>query len=211
VSAQEYVEAIARELSRLRGRGLLMSPADSALALAWHAQGVPLARVLVVLREQGPRLVPRASRRGQGQPGPNGSAPPQISLQLFATALAPRRAAHTPGAAAISLSAELMQAARVQDLPARAHWMALALRADDLLAGEPQEQRDYWSLALQALKTALRELGRDAALQAGAALRERLAPRPPHMARKRYRRSLQLQLLSAASDRLGVPPRAFLL
>lgn len=211
MSAQEYVEAIARELSRLRGRGLLLSPADSALALAWHSQGVPLARVLVVLREQGPRLVPRASRRGQAQTGPNGSAPPQISLQLFASALTPRRSAEPLGTGSTTLSGELLAAARVQDLPARAHWMALALRADDLLAGEPHEQRDYWSLALQALKTALRELGRGAALQAGAALRERLARRPPHMARRRYRRSLQLQLLSAASDRLGVPPRAFLL
>jgi hypothetical protein len=31
------------------------------------------------------------------------------------------------------------------------------------------------------------------------------------MPRARDRKSLQLQLLSAASERLGVPPRAFLL
>jgi len=42
-------------------------------------------------------------------------------------------------------------------------------------------------------------------------LRERMAPRPAAMPRARYRKSLQLQLLSAASERLGVPPRAFLL
>jgi hypothetical protein len=31
------------------------------------------------------------------------------------------------------------------------------------------------------------------------------------MSRARYRKSLRLQLLSAASDRAGIPPRAFLL
>jgi hypothetical protein len=209
VNAQQYVEAIARELSRLRGRGLLLSPADSALALSWHAQGVPLARVLTVLREQGPRLLPRGARRSAK--GPLASAPPQISLQTFAAALGARPPLEPPRPPAGSLSAELLAAARTANLPARAQWTALALRADELLAGEPRQQDDYWSLALSALKAALRELGRKAALQAGAALRERLARRPPQMARRRYRRSLQLQLLSAASDRLSVPPRAFLL
>jgi hypothetical protein len=38
-----------------------------------------------------------------------------------------------------------------------------------------------------------------------------MAPRPKAMPRALYRRSLQLQLLAAASERLGVPPRAFLL
>ena len=117
MSAQEYVEAIARELSRLRGRGLLLSPADSALALS----------------------------------------------------------------------------------------------ADDLLAGEPSAQRDYWSLAVLALLASLREMGRAPRLECGAALRERRAPRPPSLPRKEYRRALQLQLLAASSERLSVPPRAFLL
>jgi hypothetical protein len=207
VSAQQYVEAIARELSRLRGRGLLLSPADSALALAWHAQGVPLQRVLAVLRAQGPRLLPRAraSRKGQAQ-----AAPPQISLAVFASALSARPAA-SPAPPASSLAAELLVAARDPDLPARAQWTALARRADELLAGDPHEQRIYWSLALQALLSSLRELGRPAALQAGLLLRERRARRPPSLPRREYRRSLQLQLLSAASETLSVPPRAFLL
>ena len=210
MSAQEYVEAIARELSRLKGRGLLLSPADSALALAWHAQGVPLQRVVGVLREQGPKLVPLAARRAQK--GPVASAPPQISLQIFAATLSLRPSAKVHGAVRpTTLAAELLEAARAADLPGRAHWMALALRADDLLAGEPAAQRDYWDLALLALKASLRELGRPAWLEAGAALRDRRAPRPSQMARRRYRRSLQLQLLTAASERLNVPPRAFLL
>jgi hypothetical protein len=61
------------------------------------------------------------------------------------------------------------------------------------------------------LKIALRELPRSSALQAGAALRARLAPRPRNMPRRRYQRSLQLMLLAASSERLGLPPRAFLL
>ncbi len=69
----------------------------------------------------------------------------------------------------------------------------------------------YWTAAVRTLKVALRELPRASALQAGAALRQRLAPRPRGMPRSRYRRSLQLMLLSASSERLGLPPRAFLL
>ena len=210
MSAQEYVEAIARELSRLKGRGLLMSPADSALALAWHAQGVPLPRVLSVLRDQGPRLVPLAARRAQS--GPQASAPPQIGLSLFASALSLRPSVKTLGAPRpATLAAELLESARNKDLPAADQWMALAHRADELLAGDPEAQRDYWDLALLALRSSLRELGGKAQAEAGAALRERRAPRPAGMSRRRYRRSLQLQLLSASSERLGVPPRAFLL
>ena len=47
--------------------------------------------------------------------------------------------------------------------------------------------------------------------QAGAALRARIAPRPPAMPRRKYQRSLQLMLLAASSERLGIPPRQFLL
>jgi hypothetical protein len=64
---------------------------------------------------------------------------------------------------------------------------------------------------VRALKSALRELPRSDVLQAGAALRARIAPRPRGMARRTYQRSLQLMLLSASSERLGLPPRAFLL
>ena len=206
VSAQEYVEAIARELSRLRGRGLLLSPSDSALALAWHGAGVPLSRVLAVLREQGPRLLP--SKKGV-QKGPGRSAAPQLSLQVFASTLSRKvKPASQPIG---SLSAELWRAAQWPELPARALWETLAAQADDLLAGDPEAQHHYWSLAVSALLASLLELGRKAALEAGAALRERLPRRPPSMARARYRRSLQLHLLSASSARLGVPPAAFLL
>ena len=208
VGAQEYVEAIARELSRLKGRGLLLSPADSALALAWHAQGVPLPRVLAVLREQGPKLLPqpRAAKTGLGA-----GAAPQISLQVFASALSARPPRPPPRGPNSSLADELLAATSAASLPARAQWIALASRADELLAGAPDAQREYWSLAVLALRSSFRELGRKAALQAGAGLRERLAKRPPTMPRDRYRRSLQLQLLSSSSSRLGVPPPAFLL
>jgi hypothetical protein len=208
MSAQDYVEAIAHELSRLKGRGLLLSPADSALALAWHAQGVPLQKVVTLLREQGPRLLPRAGRE---KLGPNASAAPQISLQLFASALSARPLKPPPRGPGASLASELTAAASAPTLPARAEWLSLAARADELLAGGPAAQRDYWSLALQALSKSLRELGRPAALQAGATLRKRLSRRPPSMTRARYRRSLQILLLSAASSTLGVPPPAFLL
>jgi hypothetical protein len=205
MSAREYVEAIARELSRLRGRGVVLSPADSALALAWHSQGVTLPRVITVLREQAPRLLPRR----RAEKGPGASAAPTLSLQIFAAALSMRQPAQPPPRG--SLSAELLQATAAADLPARTQWERLAAQADELLAGAPSSQRTYWSLAHQALRASLRELPRASALQAGAALRERCAPRPPSMARHHYRRSLQLMLLSASSARLGVPPAAFLL
>ncbi len=209
MSAQDYVEAIAQELSRLKGRGLMLSPADSALALAWHAQGVPLGKVVTLLREQGPRLLPRG---GKGQKGLGVPAAPQISLQIFAAALSARPQRPLPRGPNSSLADELCAAAEKSSaLPARAEWMALAARADELLAGSPEAQRDYWTLAISALRSSLRELGRKAALNAGEGLRERAATRPPSMPRGRYRRSLQLLLLSSASSRLGVPPPAFLL
>jgi hypothetical protein len=107
-----------------------------------------------------------------------------------------------------SLEAELVRAARAPRLAARAAWEALAHNAEDLLAAGGDA---YWADALRALRAALRELPRQAALQVGSDLRSRMAPRPSVMPRALYRRSLQLQLLAAASERLGVPPRAFLL
>ena len=59
MTARDYIEAIAAELSRLRGRGLLLSPADAGLALSWHAAGVPLRDVQAELRRAGPRRGPR--------------------------------------------------------------------------------------------------------------------------------------------------------
>ena len=49
MTAKEYIETVAQELGRVRGRGLLLSSADAQLALSWHAGGVPLAAVIAVL------------------------------------------------------------------------------------------------------------------------------------------------------------------
>lgn len=202
MTAKQYIEALGAELSRARGRGLLLSPADAALALAWHAAGVPVAQVIAELREAARRTAPRGARRGAVATG--------VSLQLIAPALASRaRPTARKGAAQGSLRGHLRAAAQAKGLAARAAWEAVADAADDLLAGGGGEA--YWTAAVGALLRALREVPRPRALLAGAALRERLAPRPRGMSRSLYRRSLQLMLLSAASERLGLPPRAFLL
>jgi hypothetical protein len=136
---------------------------------------------------------------------------PPLSLQLVAEKFASRmrRLRHNPAPAPLSLSEQLREAARDPKLVAQKAWESLADAADELLANDGGE--DYWTAAFSTLKVALRELPRSSALQAGAALRARLAPRPRAMPRRRYQRSLQLMLLSAASERLGLPPRAFLL
>jgi hypothetical protein len=199
VTAREYIESIATELSRLRGCGLLLSSADAQLALCWHEAGVPLCEVVAELR-RARRLKP---------PNVRGTAQVGLSLQLISGTLASRsrrKAAAPPPAN--GLRAELLRAARAPRLAARTAWEALAHKAEDLLAAGGDA---YWADALRALQAALRELPRHAALQIGSDLRSRMAPRPKAMPRALYRRSLQLQLLAAASERLGVPPRAFLL
>lgn len=205
VTPREYIEAVALELGKLRGRGLVLSPADAQLALAWHAAGVALADVLAEIR-RGTRLRARGARSGI-----RGTAEVSVSLQTLAAAIDARPRARPIRAAAPAqgLAAELRQAALAPRLAARAAWKELADRAEDLLSAPGGDL--YWTFAIGALLLALRELGGDAARAAGAALRERLGPRPAGMSRRRYQRSLQLQLLSAASERLGVPPRPFLL
>jgi len=201
VTARDYIEAIATELSRLRGRGLLLSPADAGLALSWHAAGVPLRDVQAELRRAS-RLKPPAAR---------GATEVGLSLQFIAGSIdSRRRAAPRPpaGPPPAGLCAELLRAARSPRLAARAAWEALAARAEELLASGGD---GYWTEALDALRVALRELPPEAVRQIAADLRARMAPRPPSMPRRRYRRSLQLQLLAASSERAGVPPRAFLL
>ena len=200
MTAREYVEAIAEELGRARGRGLLLSPADAQLALGWHTAEVPLAAVLAEVRKVA-RLRARTTVRG--------AVDTSLSLQVAAPALERIRARRKPPEPAAGLTAQLRAAAQAPGLAARAAWHSLAERAEDLLAQEGGD--GYWTAAVGALKAALRELPRSAALQAGSALRSRIAPRPPAMTRRRYQRSLQLMLLSASSERLGVPPRAFLL
>ena len=207
MTAREYIEAVAHELSKARGKGLLLSPADAQLALSWHAGQVPLQAVLTEVRRAA-RLRPAGGHRLAPV---RGAAETGFSLQLIAQSIEARhkgrRRAKAP--AATGLAAQLRAATRAPGLAARAAWEALADTAEDLLAGEGGDL--YWSAAVHALKEALRELPRSAGLQAGAALRTRLAPRPRSMPRRRYQRSLQLMLLAAASDRLGLPPRAFLL
>jgi hypothetical protein len=203
MTEREYIEALAEELSRVRGKGLLLSPADAQLALSWHAAQVPLQTVLQEVRRTA-RLKPKGAHlRGANHPG--------VSLQIIAQTIQGKmKKARKPATARPEgLSAQLRTAARAPGLSARAAWEALAEAAEDLLAGEGGDL--YWSAAVRALQQALRELPRSAGLQAGAALRKRIAPRPRTMSRRRYQRSLQLMLLAAASERLGLPPRAFLL
>ena len=203
MTAREYIEALARELSKVRKGGLVLSPADAQLALSWYAAQVPLQSVIAQLR--------RAARQRPSGAPVRGAVEPGISLQLIAPSIEGRKQPRKPPSRAPqTLGAQLGAAARAPGLAARAAWVALANAADDLLAEEPGGDR-YWSAAVRALKTALREVPRPLALQAGAALRTRIAPRPRDMPRRLYQRSLQLMLLAAASERLGLPPRAFLL
>jgi hypothetical protein len=198
VDPRSYIEAIAAELTRIRGTGLVLSPVEAQLALSWHASGVTLDDVLGELRKV-KRLRPTVAR-GAVQVG--------LSLQLIERSVAqrkkPRDIPPQPGATAPAL----WRAAQEPGLPARAEWEKLALRADDLLA----EGGDaYWDAAFAALRSSLREMPRAAVASLGRDLRVRMAPRPSSMSRACYRKSLRLQLLSAASERKGVPPRAFLL
>jgi hypothetical protein len=197
VDPRSYIERIAQELARVRGRGLVLSPADAQLALGWHAAGVGLEDVLAELRRVVHRTAP--ATRGATQLG--------ISLQLIKGAFASRRGRKPLAGRAPPLSAGLLDASRA-DVPGRHLWQALAARAEELLSGGAEA---YWAEAFSALKRTLRELPRDRVRDLGRALRARMAPRPPGMGREVYRKSLQLQLLSASSERLGVPPREFLL
>jgi hypothetical protein len=201
LTAKQYIEAVAAEVGRVRGKGLLLSPADATLALSWHAARVPLALVLQELR--------KASRLAV-KPEARGVAAPPFSLQLIERAIEVRaRRRERPAPRPQGLSGQLREAARAKGLAARSLWEALAEAAPALLAESGGEE--YWTAAVRALQAALRELPRRAARETGAALRARLAPRPQGMPRRNYRRSLQLMLLAVASDRLGVPPKAFLL
>lgn len=186
------------ELSRARGAGLLLSPADTALALSWHAARVPLDDVSTQVRALA-RKRPR-SRSSLAQP---------ISLQLLAARFDSRTRLQPSANEPQTFGDALRAAARDPKLAGRSAWQSVAECAEDLLGQGGGE--GYWTALVRALKTALRELPRSQALKAGAALRERIAPRPKGMARRRYQRSLQLMLLSASSERLGVPPPAFLL
>jgi hypothetical protein len=201
LTAREYIEAVAQELGRAGGRGLILSPADAQLALGWHASDVPLSAVIAEVRKAA-RLRTRSDARGAAQTA--------LSLQIVAPALERLRARSKPSdRPEQGLAAELRSAAHAPDLAGRAAWQALAAQAEQLLAEGGGDA--YWTAAVDALRVALRELPRSALLKMGSALRARIAPRPSGMSRLRYQRSLQIMLLSASSERLGVPPRAFLL
>jgi hypothetical protein len=202
MSPRQYIEAVALELTKLRGKGLVLSSADAALALAWHKDGVPLEAVLAEIRK-GTRLKARAQ-------GVRGAAEVGISLHAIAPAIFARTKVK-PGASKsgsdAGLGSALLRACGPQ-LPARAAWVELARRADELL----HEGGDaYWTAAVAALRSTLRELPRPSVRKVSAALRARMAPRPRGMPKQSYKRSLQLMLLAAASEELGVPPKAFLL
>jgi len=176
VTAKEYIEAVALELGKVRGGGLLLSPADAQLALSWHAAQVPLKAVIAQLR-RAVRLKARGAHvRGAAEPG--------ISLQAIAGSIQALEKRARPRPAAPDrpqgLAAQLKAAARAPGLAARAAWESLAEAAEDLLGDQGGELY-------------------------------RLAPRPRGMPRRRYQRSLQLMLLAASSERLGLPPKAFLL
>jgi hypothetical protein len=207
MTARDYIEAVARELSQLRGRGLVLSPSDAQLALGWHAAGVPLAEVVRVIRT-GRRLLPKSGPRAR-----RGSADPQLSLRALAPSLEARQGAQKAQAAREvsgrdTLTDELLRAAAFPGLPARAAWERLAHDSEPLLA---RSSEAYWSAAIGALLASLRELPRPRRLATGAALRERMRPRPQAVSRQRFRRSLQLQLLRSASELHQIPPAAFLL
>src|SRR5438105_12040887 len=89
LTAKEYIEAVARELGKVRGKGLLLSPADASLALCWHAAQVPLETVLSQVRKAA-RLKVRVQARG--------AAEPPISLQAVARAVDARTPRRAPAA-----------------------------------------------------------------------------------------------------------------
>src|SRR4051812_33080290 len=82
VSPKDYIEAVASELGKLRGRGLVLSSADASLALAWHAAEVPLEAVLGEIR-RGVRLRSRAQ-------GIRGATEVGLSLQSIAPSIESR-------------------------------------------------------------------------------------------------------------------------
>ena len=207
MEARAYVEAVAGELCRVRGRGLLLSAADAQLALAWHAAGVPLPELLRVVRG-GARLLPKT-----GTSTPRGAGSPQVSLQALAPAVealvkegAARAARQVSGRT--SLESELLRAAQSPGLPERPRWEQLAREAEALLGRSPES---YWDAAVSALLASLRRFPRERRLQLGAVLRDRASRPRRAVTAARFRRSLQLQLLRASSELFDVPPAPFLL
>jgi len=204
LDAREYIEAVAAELTRLRGSGLLLSPSDSQLALGWHAAGIPLGTVLEVVR-RGARLKARKTARGAGEPLLSLSA---LAANVEGRASAQKGALARAASGRSSLADELRAAASGPGVRGRPHWLKLAADAEELLSRSPDA---YWTRAIAAWLSSLAELSRQERRALGAALRERLPRRPPGLTHPRFRRALQLQLLRASSALFAVPPSPFLL
>jgi len=204
VDARNYIEAIAAELSRVRGAGLFLSPSDAQLALGWHAAGIPLAEVLESVR-RGQRLKARKSARGAGEP--------QISLAALAASIEGKSSVKRSKAARVvtgrdSLRDELLAAASAPGVRGRALWIALANEAESLLTDSADA---YWSRAIAALRACLDSLSRDERRALARSLREKLPRRPASLSHARFRRAQKMHLLSTASQLFALPPPAFLL
>lgn len=208
VPAREYIETLAREVGKTGG-GLVLSSADAQLALTWHAAGLPLAEVLALVKKGFVALKSKGGGRARGvhaQPLSLSAVRGRVEGLLLASKKRQARMAQL--GAPRTLSDELLSAALSPGLPARALWTRLAAQADVLLSSG----RDgYWSGAIAALCESLKALPKAQRLAVGMAVRARRGRRPARVSPARYRRSLQLQMLSAASELYGVPPKAFLL
>src|SRR6195256_3582180 len=79
LTAKEYIETVAQELGRVRGRGLLLSPVDAQLALSWHASRIPIAAVIAEVR--------RTARLRTRTAGVRGAAEMLVSLQAIASSI----------------------------------------------------------------------------------------------------------------------------
>lgn len=208
VTAREYLETLAREVGRSRG-GLVLSPADAQLALAWHAAGLPLAEVLALVKKGFSALKSKGGGRARGAlelPVSLSAVRGRVEGLLAASRKSQARLAQLAGPR--TLSQELLSAAQVPGLPARPAWTRLAAQAEDLLRAGVD---GYWSGAIAAVRESLKALPRSQRLAVGTAVRARRGRRPSSVSPARYKRSLQLQMLSAASELFGVPPKAFLL
>ncbi len=64
LSEQEYVTALEREFLRLRGKAMLLGPADWELACDWYRRQVPLELVLTEMLRLFERQRERGSKRG---------------------------------------------------------------------------------------------------------------------------------------------------
>jgi hypothetical protein len=207
MEAREYVESVASELLRLRGRGLVLSSDDAQLALGWHAAGVPLSEVLASIRRVAASQPKGANRKVRG------AAPALLTLRTLAPTIDAglrRRVAAEARATTgrTSLCDELRCAAATPGLSSRERWRQLADRSEELLA---RSSEAYWSEVIGALLSSLRALPRSARLQAGAGLRSRAIRRRGALEPARFRRTLQMQLVRSSSEALGLPPAPFLL